>query len=278
MKSKTPISLSVKQPNEDNSEIEKLWEDDTEAVVLGKGSDGAPKALITSSLESRLAEIEETGTLETTVTVVKKKPVEKSTGFSVFVLGSERVDPNIIEINSKASSNYPNIMDDLLELEKVHEQLEQESIENLNINTAKIQHVKKKDKKKFIGSLDDNIQKITDFLIEEIAPKELAFNSALERSKEKLSLILDIPISELNVSYEAQKSLWRDVLNAKTFRFLGELLDTPPSELLPIMEKHLIPQNINPSLNSRLSVEQAYERILPKLREILELQKKQKRN
>ena len=249
------------------------WEDsETIPVILSKDKNGTHHALVSSSLESRLAEIEETGSFETTVTVVKKKPLP-SAGFSIFQLGNSEINPDIIELN-KDNDRMPDLDRDLLELEGIHEQLQEENISNLNKDTAKIQHVKKRDKKKFINSLDENIQKITDFLIQEVAPHEIAFNSALERSKEKLSLILDIPMSELNISYEPQKALWRDALNAKTFNFLGDLLGISQSELSLIVEKHLIPQQMPKA--ERLTVEQAYERILPKLLQILELQKGKK--
>lgn len=180
---------------------------------------------ISSALLSRLDEINKSQTLETKVFVKERKDKIKKSKFltktSKFLVHSKEQSEPVIDIN---------------EFKKEWEEHDKKLEVDIDLSTTEVLKVDKKKKKKFVQNLYEEIQSLRNFIIEEIAPLELAVPNALLEAKQELEAYLDLDISQITKSYDSAIS---DAIKIKVLDFIFGKLKLTKSQKKDLIIKHL---------------------------------------
>lgn len=136
----------------------------------------------------------------------------------IFVLPN---NPFIIRV---VSSKYKNL----------HPPTETEIIENI---TTQVIKVPKELQNSFVERLDDSIEKIRTFLIVEIAPVVIGFDTAAAESVQMLRLITED--EKLTLNTKKVQELFRELLTLKLACYLGTLLGMEDSAYNKVLDAYL---------------------------------------
>lgn len=133
------------------------------------------------------------------------------------------------------ASNIDYVVESLLDAQR---HLEDDKLGQLAMS-AKVVSVKNDTKKSFTKDLSRKIRRLRRFIVEEIAPLNIAIDSAFDQAYQELSLILETDDGSLEMGSDEYVNLLRDAIRAKMFVFLCEELGCPDSMADLLIRKHL---------------------------------------
>lgn len=192
--------------------------DDEDEIVLPKPSEESLKLL--SSLDD--FDDFETKVYPVKSEEIKVKPSKFLSGKSKFI----------------KSESYGLSPEDFLLREK--EKWQKENIQGLalvDLQSVDVVKVPKEKRKKIVKSLANSITKIKDFIIDEVAPLQLALGNALEEAKQTLENSLDI---KLESNHKLIETMIKDAIRLKIFNFVAQELNLTAEEKETLVNKYYV--------------------------------------
>jgi hypothetical protein len=107
----------------------------------------------------------------------------------------------------------------------------------IDTQTTDVVKIDKDQKKKFIKDLSVEIDKLREYLINEIAPSQLAMASAFEQTNQTLESILGVKVDQ---STKVLESMVADAIRLKIFSFLVDHLKLSKEQKKIITEKYFV--------------------------------------
>lgn len=120
----------------------------------------------------------------------------------------------------------------------------------VDLQTTDVVKVDKKTKSKFIRSLADNISNIKKYLVDEIAPSQLALLNAFDQSNQTLESILGVKVDQ---STKVIESMMMDAYRLKVFYYLADVLKLTEEQRKIITDKYFVITVPTTSKNVNLS-------------------------
>jgi hypothetical protein len=103
-------------------------------------------------------------------------------------------------------------------------EMEEQQRRSLDFQVANITEVPKRIRSQFLDRVNLLSGTIRDFLLMEILPASLAFQSGVEQTAETASIILDQTIKKDSINYREVERIFEDALQLKAINFLATTL------------------------------------------------------